>query len=232
MATQVKRGISPGKRLALGTSVLSGAKGVDTSPVKDRLGRFERVHRTYASTQRKVDAIQSALRAAQSRGARRRAAQQKALDALAGALIMEGKSKANPFESFGKPPPSVLMRPSAADAAQAVHDLVAAIQASGTVTKVAAEAAQAADKAARAVDETAVEIEKLQDGARHARRVRDAGVAAWQSAFDALRHAARAAAADGAPGLYEALFPKVVRVSVKTKTTETPVPTEPAATAA
>ena len=86
------------------------------------------------------------------------------------------------------------------------------------------EAAQAADKAAIVVEETLAPVAKLQDSVRHARRMRDALGQGWESALAALRRGAHAAADEGAPDLYAALFPPT-RATTKSKAPEEQVPT-------
>ena len=104
MATRV-RTTSPGLRLEVGASVLSAARAVDARLVKGRLGRFERVHRNYVNAQRKVDAAESQLRAAQARLAECDAIQDEAVETLARALVADGQPRGNPFEAFGVPAP-------------------------------------------------------------------------------------------------------------------------------
>jgi hypothetical protein len=223
MATRV-RTTSPGLRLQIGASVLSGARGIDTRPVKARLESFERVHRGYVAAQRKVDVAESQLRDAQARLAECDATQDEAVIALAGALIGEGQPYTNAFEAFGVPAPKTLTRLRSPEAVAAVHQLVAAVQRSKGISEATLKAAEAADKAAGVVEEALAPIAKLQDNVRHARRVRDAQGQGWESALAALRLDARSAAYEGAPDLYTALFPPP-RPAAKSKTPEEPTTT-------
>jgi hypothetical protein len=102
-----------------------------------------------------------------------------------------------------------------------VHQLVAAILRSKGVSTETNQAAQAADKAACAVEEALAPIAKLEKTVADARRTRDAIAKVWESALAALRRGARAAADDGAPDLYPTLFRTPARVTSRTKTTET-----------
>src|SRR5438552_14368644 len=126
MAVRMKK-TSPGTRLQVGASVLSAARAVDTRLVKDRLGRFERAHRSYVNTQRKVDSAESQLRAAQARLAECDAVQDEAVETLARALVTDGQPRGNPFDVFGAAP-GTLTRLPFSEEAEAVHDLVAAVQ--------------------------------------------------------------------------------------------------------
>jgi hypothetical protein len=215
---------SPGLRLEVGASVLSAARAVDTRLVKDRLGRFERVHRSYVNAQRKVDAAESELRTVQARLAESDAVQDEAVETLARALVADGQPRGNPFDAFGVAAPGTLTRLPFAEEAAAVHQLVAAVQRSKGASKATIQAAQAADKVAGIVEEALVPVAKLQDNVRDARRARDAVGQGWESALAALRRGARAAADEGAPDLYPTLFPPVARAVAKGKTTEAQVP--------
>jgi hypothetical protein len=240
-----KRGITPdtalrlaryfrvaGLRLDVGASVLSAARAVETRLVKDRLGRFERSHQQYVAAQRKVEAAESQLRAAQARLAECDAVQDEAVETLARALVADGQPRGNPFDAFGALPPGKLTRLAFIEETQAVHQLVTAVQRNKSVSEATVQAAQAADKAARVVEQALVPVAKLQDTCRDARRTRDAVAPGWESSLGALRRGARAAADDGAPDLHAILFPPVVRAVAKTKPQQVEVaavPTPPAA---
>ncbi len=236
MNGQMQKG-SPGMRLQLGASVLSAARAVDTRLVRARLGRFERQHRRYVEAQRKVDTAESRLRAAQARIAKLDELQDEAVEALACELAHEGHPRKKPFEAFGATTPAAIAHLPFAESATAVHELVANVQRGKTVSKETLQAAVAADKTARAVEQAIGPIAKLQDNVRHARRMRDALAEGWESALAALRRGARSAADEGEPDLYPALFPAVVRVAKKGKETKSEEPaatpaTTPTATAA
>lgn len=226
------RTTSPGLRLQLGGSVLSAARAVDTRLVKDRLGRFARMHRTYVGAQEKVDTAESKLRAAQARLAECDTVLDEAVETLAGVLCADGAPRGNPFDAFGAPSPGTLMRLPFAEEAEGVHQLVAAVERSKGASKATLQAAQAAEKAAKAVEEALVPIAKLQDNVRDARRARDAVGQGWESALASLKRGARAAADEGAPDLYPTLFPPVVRAVTKNKGTEEAGPAAPPTPAA
>lgn len=218
---------SPKLRLDVGASVLSAAGAIDTRLVKARLGRFERAHEQYVAAQRKVDAAEAQLSIVQARVAERDAIQDETVETLAKALVTDGRPRANPFDEFGAVAPGTLVRLQFADEAKAVHQLVAAVQRNKTVSAATTQAAQAADKAARAVEQALVPVLKLQDRVRDARRARDAVGQGWESALAALRRAARSAADDGAHDLYDTLFPPVVRPAAKSKPQQAPAAVTP-----
>jgi len=228
MAAQWVKGTSPGTRLQLGASVLAAARAVDTSAVKARLRRFEQAHRSYVSAQRKVDAAESQLRAVQARLAELDAVQDDAVEQLAVALCTDGQPRANPFDAFGAPAPGTLTRLPFPEAAAGVHQLVAAVLRGKGTSERTTQAAQAADKAAHAMEQALAPVEKLQDNVRNARRTRDAVGQTWESALAGLRRGAVAAIDEGAPDLHATLFPPVTRAA-KTKVPQEAAPTDPPA---
>ena len=220
MATRTRKG-SPGRRLQVGDAVLSAATQADTRVVKDRLARFAEIHRRYAAAQRKVDAAEAALATAEARVTQCEARQEKAVEFLARTVsFVEGRSRRNPFDMFGAPAPGTISRLPPPEAAAAVHELVASVQSSKHVSKETLEAAQAAEKEARAVEEALGPIPKLEDTVRRTRGIRDAVNPEWDSAMSALRRGARSAVDEGAPNLYATLFRRVVRSANKRKPPE------------
>ncbi len=231
MAVRLRKS-GPGSRLQLGSSLLSAAREVDTRLVKDRLQRFAEVHKSYASAERKVDAAESELAAAQARVEKLDAVQDHALEQLAKAVAIDGQPRKNPFAAFGAESPSVIARAAFGEEAEQIQRLVATVVRSKGVSAATIQVAQAADKAARAVEQTCVAIVKIEQTVLEARRKRDAIAKVWQSALAALRRGARAAADDGAPDLYATLFKRPTRGKSTTKTTEaaTTEPQTPAST--
>jgi len=222
-------GTSPGARVQAGASVLAAAKAVDTRLVKGRLAAFERAHRSYVEAQRKVDAAETQLHAAQARLGETDAVQDDAVEKLARALVADGQPRNNPFAAFGAPSPSGLTRLSCADEVKGVHRLVAAVQRNKSLSKPAQLAAQAADKAARAVEQALAPLDKLQGAVREARHTRDAVAQTWESTLAALKRGVRAAADDGAPQLYATLFSHSARSTTKNSMVVPPPPVSAAA---
>src|SRR5579862_1010096 len=218
-------------RLRRGESILSAARAIDTSVVKARLERFERAHQDYADAQQKLEAADGQLRTAEARVETCDAVQDKAVAALAGALIADGQPIGNALAPFGAPPIGKLVRLLPGKEAAAVHDLVAAVKRDARLSAATFKAAEAADKAARAVEQALVPFQKMQRGVREARRMRDVRAQAWDVALAALRLDAQAAARDGMPQVYAALFPPS-RPTMKPKPAPVNPPpvTEPPAT--
>jgi len=136
--------------------VLAAARAIDTSPVKARLDDFERAQHAYAEAHRSIRAAEAQVRAAQMRLAGADALQDKAITALGRTLIAGGQPLDHPFAAFGAPPVKALTRLPSAEKAVAVHQLVAALQRDDNLKDPARKAAQAADRAARGVEQALV----------------------------------------------------------------------------
>lgn len=215
MAARMKK-TSPGTRLDVGAAVLAGARGADTTSVKERLRRFEQAHRSYVAAQRKVDTTEEQIDAAQASVVHADRATDDAIEALACALAMNGQPRKSPFDAFGVTGPGRLTHQAPVQKAEAVHQLVAGVlrhKGTNDVTKVAAEALE---KAANDVDKALEPIDKLQATARDARRTRDAIGQKWSSALTDLRRGALAASEE----LYTMLFQPGAKPAAKTKATE------------
>jgi hypothetical protein len=214
--------------LGVGASILAAARTLDTRIIKARLAAFEAAQRTYSTGHDKVHTAEAQLGAAQLRLDELDAQQDQAVEALAAALIVDGQPRTNAFAAYGVPAPGKLMNLPVADEAKAVHQLVAAVQRGRGVSKPTLQAAQAAQKAARAIEQALVEMEKRQNVVREARHTRDAVAQTWATALAALKRGARAAADEGAPTLYATLFDRPQRPNGKNgkspKAAAAPVP--------
>jgi hypothetical protein len=111
-----------------------------------------------------------------------------------------------------------------AEEVKVIRRLVVAVQRNTAISKATRQAAQAADKAARAVDAACVPLDTLERTVREARHQRDAVGQTWDTALAALKRGVRAAADDGAPGLYTALFGRLGRATTKKKKQPAPAP--------
>ena len=110
------------------------------------------------------------------------------------------------------------------------------MQRKNNASKATLQAAQALEKAAGAVEQALIPLEKFQAVVRDTRHTRDAVAQSWESTLAALKRGARAAADDGAPQLYATLFgrPNNHRNNKNGKTAPaeaTRAPTPPAAAA-
>lgn len=220
-----KFGMNPSGRLETGAAVLAAAKAVDIELVRPRLKAFAGAHRRYAEAQREVEAADARLQEAQVRLGRCDAAQDEAVEGLARTLVSDGQPRGNPFAAFGTTPSAVKLMPAAAEA-RAIRQIVAAVQRQQSVSKATLAATRAAEQAAQKVEAASLLVAKLQQARDNRRGARDHLGQSWEATFAALKRGARAAADDGAPGLYSALFGPSHRSHKKmTKPAPTPTPT-------
>jgi len=167
---------------------------------------LERAQRDYVAAHAKVQAAEGRLAAAQVHLGELDVDLDAAIDAVARTLVLDGKLRANPFTGLSSRSPSALTALPVADKAAEVHLLVTAVRHIKGVSKLAIAAAQAADKAAQAVERGVTDIQARQADIRAARHTRDVCAQIWAAAVGALKRGARAASDDGAAGLYAALF--------------------------
>jgi hypothetical protein len=228
MAARTKK-TSPGTRLLIGASVLDTARTIDTRLVRERLQRFEQAHRSYVSAQRRVDAAASQIEALQARLAQLETVGDDAIEQHACELTADHQPRKTPFEAYGGPPPGTLIHLPCAQKTAAVHHIVAVLRSKGA-TEAVTRAADAADKVATDMDAASLSLTKLQESARKARRLRDGVGQTWEATLAALRRDAQAAAEEGAPDLFTALFPPPVKPTGKTKPAEESATEAPATT--
>ena len=209
----------PSARLNIGATILTNAQAINTKPVKGRLDAFAAAHRGYAEAQRKVDKVEAALAIEQTRVAHLDADQDDAVEALALCLANDGQPRNNPFARFSNVGPGRLKALHFADEARAIHDLVATLLRSKSLSPTTRTAAQAAERAAQKVDAALPPLEPLRNDLKSARSFRDTIGQTWDANLTALRLAARGAAATEVPGLDTALFGRRTRSTAKAKGT-------------
>ena len=202
----MQSGNSPGTRIAAGDSVLEAAKSVDTKPVAARLVSFEKAHVSYSAADLVVKKTSEALQKQQARVAEADVTQDETVIELANVLPLDGLPRLNPFKPFDAPPPAKLQVLGYAEEARAVLALETAVLKRKNLSKGTIAAAKAAGKAALRVQAELLPIPKLTKARVDARTRRDALAQAWETAFAAVKRAARTAEDDGAKGLYGALF--------------------------
>ncbi|MBI4512056.1 MAG: hypothetical protein HY698_20660 [Deltaproteobacteria bacterium] len=221
---------NPASRIQVGNDILESAKTVDTKPIKERLLLFEKAHRALAAAQAGVDKAEGTLRAAQEKVAEADVVQDEALMALAAALVGEGLPRMNPFKPLGFDAPSTIAKLGTAREAKVVKTLVAKVQKRKGTQAPSLRAARAAEKAALAVERASTPLDRLAEAYRAALSRRTAQELPWEARLAALKRGARAAADDGAPGLFAALFerdpspPRKARRAPVEVPVETPVP--------
>jgi uncharacterized protein YgbK (DUF1537 family) len=223
--TTIDVGKSAGTQLKSGAAILAAARTVDTRLIKDRLAAFARVQQGYADAHAKVQQGATELEKAQ---AQFRSEQQRVVDALARALVADGQPLRKPFAAFGPVTMGALTRMPPAAAIKALAELIAALRRSKTLGKVTLQTLPDAEKTARGMEQALARIEVLGTAAGDAHATRDAVKQTWDTALGALKRGARAAADDGAPGLYTTLFARPARPNGKN---HKPAPTPPAPSA-
>jgi hypothetical protein len=230
----LRTGLYPAGRLQNGAAILAAAEGVDVSLVQKRLDAFASAHRAYTEAQSAIEAAEAKVRGRQAILTQRDAEQDEALQQLMGALIAEGRPKTNPFEPFGIQAPSAVKKFNFGEKAKTLHTLAATLHADTTVSKATHRAAQAAEQAAQRMEAELTPFDQLQGSLRTAREVREAVGKTWDNALKALKRGARAAADDGAPGLYNSLFGRLTQPKNKpdnkpeNNAQNTPAPPTPA----
>ncbi len=224
---------SSSSRLKLGAAVLAAAEVVDTKLVATRLTAFAEAQLSYFEAERKVDDAETRLEAEKLKVAQLGADHDDALEALARCLVSEGQPRSNPFDAFGTGAPSAIKRMAPAEAAKACRALVASVQRNKELSAPTLEAAGQVEKATEKVEAGLGPVETLREEVRAARRMAEVIARNWHDALSALRRGARAAADEGAPGLYAALFTTGSRSPKRAKVApQPPAETAPAAPAA
>ncbi len=152
------------------------------------------------------------------------------------ALVADAAPRATPFEAFAPGLPFGLRKLSLAEQAKAIRRLIDAVRESKPASPASRRAVQTAVQAVAAVEVSLLAMNKAEAAARMARDTRRALGQVWDRQLAALKRGARAAADEGAPGLYEALFGGLRRSRTKMATSE-PVkqpgqPVEPTAAVA
>jgi len=226
-----RTGLYPTGRLETGAAILAAAEVVDVTLVKTRVDAFASAHHTYTEAQNAVDTAETQLRAVQAKLIQADAEQDDAVEELARALVADGQPRTNPFAAFDAAAPSIIRQMNFGEEAKAIHALTTVLQGNPAASKATRRAAQAAEEAANTMEAELVPMDKLQASLRTAREARETAGKTWDTALAALKRGARAAADDGAPGLYTALFGRPSR-SNKKPATPTPTPAPPAANAA
>jgi hypothetical protein len=215
----LQSGNSPGTRIAAGDSVLEAATTVDTTPIAGRLAGFKKAHTSYSTADAGVKKAGEALQKQQAKVAEADVTQDEAVMGLAVALPLDGLPRANPFKPFGAPAPTTVQGLGYAEEAKVVLALEKEVLKRKNLSKGSAAAAKTAGKAALRVQAELVPIPKLIKARTDAITRRDALAQAWETAFAAVKRAARSAEDDGAKGLHAVLFERAKAAPKRKKKT-------------
>ena len=134
------------------------------------------------------------------------AARDEAVLKLAAALAGEGLPRANPFKPLGFPSPSALAEQGYEQEARDAQRLAKAVLGREGTSRATLAAAKALIASANAVEAALVPLERLVEARAAAVRERDTVGQGWESRLAALKLAARMADAEGARGVFAALF--------------------------
>lgn len=224
-------------RLRIGTRVLNAAQVVDTKLVSARLSAFSEAQGKLADAQRKVEQTEEWFEAAKVRLSQVDADCDEAVEVLACELIRDREPRGNPFANLVAESPSAIKVMPPADEVRAVRELVTAVEHRKGLSRATIEAAKRAADAAEKLEAAAGPVEALRAQLDAARQMREVIAREWKQALGGLRRGARAAADEGAPNLYAALFETDASSPKRTKPVpqpaEQPTPvTQAASTAA
>lgn len=209
-------GHNPASRITAGDAVLAASKTIGIQAIAKRFGLFAKTHRSYLAAQKKVDAAEEKLRAAQARVGECDAEQDDAVYALATVLAGLGLPRTNPFRPLGFEAPSVIAKMGYGVEAKRVIELVAAIGKRKDLAKAVA-ASKRAKAGALSVQGALKKVPPLKKACDEARTAREALAQPWETAFGALKRAARAADDDGGTELFATLFERTAAPKGKRK---------------
>jgi len=202
----LRTGLYPAGRLQNGAKILAAGQTVDVSVVQKRFDIFATAQMSYTGEHGTVQAAEGLLHDRQTILDQQNLKQDEAVERVAKRLVADGHPRVNPFAAYGVEAPSTMVKLSYGDKAKASHRLVGRMQADSTLSQATHRAMQAGEAAARQMEVDLMPFDKLQAGVRTAREAREAAGTVWDNALRALKRAVRAAADEGAPGLYSALF--------------------------
>ena len=223
----IRTELYPAGRLEAGAAVLAAAETADVTLVQRRLDAFARAHRAYQQAYGVVETAEAQLQARLVAVTERNANQDAAIEDLAAALVGDRQRRANPFAAFASGAPSAVKELKYGEKAKTIRRLATAVRTHPGLKTATRGVAQAAEEAARLLEKDLLAMEKVQAALHTARQTREAVGKTWDTALAALKLDARAAAADGSPVLYRALFG---RSRPKNKTAAKPEPEQPAVT--
>jgi hypothetical protein len=226
---KITTGLYPAGRLEAGAAILMAAEAADVTMVEKRLAAFARSHQAYAQLHAAVEAAEAHLQAHTAVTFGLDAEQDAAVENLAAALVGDHQPRTNPFGGLAGTTPSAVKALNYGEKAKLIRSLAEVIRNRPTLSNTTREVAQSADQVASSMQQELLAMEKAQAALESAREAREAAGKTWDTALAALKHDARAAAAEGVPVLGKALFG---RTRAKKKTPESAVPEQPVVTTA
>ncbi|HXQ21301.1 MAG TPA: hypothetical protein VN812_06475 [Candidatus Acidoferrales bacterium] len=189
------------------------------------MAAFERTHQAYVNSDAKVQQADADVAKTQ---AQLHADHADVVDMLARAQVADGQPLRKPFGAIGGSTPAALLRLSPEAAVKPLSDLIAAMRRSKTTGKATLQVLPGVDKLVHGLEQGRARLDALRAAALAARNSRDALAPTWDADLGALKRGARAAADDGAPTLYAALFDRPKHAAAKTPKPTPEPPTPPA----
>ncbi|MBI5512446.1 MAG: hypothetical protein HY909_01685 [Deltaproteobacteria bacterium] len=184
-------------RLAAGAAVLSAASELPTRPISQRLMAFRKVHAALVRAEAHIDAAEARLQEAQRALAEADVDQDAVIDPLADALVGVGLPRGNPFKGLALRSPSRMKAMGYGAEAEALLKLLERVRKRKGLTPAVKAACRRAEAAARAVLVALKPLGAMEASLANARARRDALTLGWETAFAALKRAARSADDDG-----------------------------------
>lgn len=198
-------------RIQAGKILLTSAESLDTTLVAPHLAAFNETHTQFVAAVAAVDAAQAAVVAATDRLGEQANRLDAAFEKLLGQLVADGQPRLAPLAAWGADTPSAIRTAAPAVRIRSLQRLTTALIGDERLSPASRAAATNCSAEALALDTALSGQTAAEDAAGDARNHRNALADRWDDAFAALKRGARAAADDGAPALYAALFDRIVR---------------------
>jgi hypothetical protein len=211
----LKTALRANTRMKKGNVLLANAQIVNTKPVKARFDAFVETHRRYIEAQANVDEAEGLERAELKRVEQQDGMQDRAIDALSAALLLDGEPRRNPFTRFSDRGPGQIIALSFAEKVKAVHNLVTTLRRSMGLSEATLQAADKAEEAALKVEEAQSGWELRRTNLALVRQARDSLGTQWDTAYSALRNLTKSVVENR--DLYATLFARPNRSAKKAK---------------
>ncbi len=224
---KIRRAASHTGRAEVGDAVLAAAETTDTKTIAKKLNEFRKAHTTLGTATGALTATEEKVTAAEQAVAEADNEQDDSIDPLADALVGIGQARTQPFKGLSSVSPSKLKEMGYADEAKELLSITAKVRKRKGLTKAVTDACKRCERAAKDVIDALKPIAKLKAAETAARTRRDALTQPWETAFSALKRAAKSAEDDGAKGVFDTLFrdPSAKPAKKKpAKKTKTPAP--------
>ncbi len=206
-----KRSQGNAGRIEAGKVVLAAAQSVDTTLVAARLAAFTQAHAQFLEAVERINVAQAGIDNAEALVRERSALHDTALGKLIAQLVVDGHPRINPLTSYSAETPSGIAEMPPAARSTVVRELLGNVLRDERLSAGSRDAANACADATAALDEALSSLTQAETTAADLRHSRDAVADRWDDAFAALKRGARAAADEGAAGLYGALFDRLAK---------------------